>query len=174
MRWHYFLERWNGLSLMRLAKEAIPTNLCIQTDASGSWGCGAAWGSQWFQWQWPDNWKETNIMAKELTAIAISCVVWGPELAKQRILVQCDNMSVVLSIRKGNAKGAVVMHLLRTLSFFIAFFNIDLTIEHIAGVKNCAADMLSRNSLSDFFLLCPQVSRIPTLVPLQLFPLLTP
>ena len=66
------------------------------------------------------------------------------------------------------------MHLLRTLSFFIVFFNIDLTIEHIAGVKNCAADMLSRNSVSDFFLLCPQVSRIPTPVPLPLFPLLTP
>ena len=66
------------------------------------------------------------------------------------------------------------MHLLRTLSFFNAFLNIDLTIEHIARVKNCVADMLSRNSMSDFFLLCPQVPRIPTPVPLPLFPLLSP
>ena len=84
--WHYFLEGWNGLGLMHLANEAIPTHLCIQTDGSGSWVCGGVWGSQWFQWQ-SDTWKETNIMAKELAAMVISCVVWGPELAKQRILV---------------------------------------------------------------------------------------
>ena len=59
------------------------------------------------------------------------------------------------------------MHLLCTLSFFIEFFNIDLTFEHIAGVKNCAADILSRNIsfYSDHRYLA---------IPLQLFLLLTP
>ena len=75
--WHYFLEHWNGLSLLRSAKNTIPADLSIQTDASGNWGCGAVCGNHWFQWPWPDVWWDVNIMAKELMPIVISCVVWG-------------------------------------------------------------------------------------------------
>ena len=104
-------------------------------------------------------------MAKDLVAIVISCAVWGTQLAKHSVLFQCDNMSVVLAIQKGSAKEPIVMHLLHVLWFFVAYFNIDLRIEHIAGVDNCAADMLSRNNMTDFFLFCPQASWIPTSLP---------
>ena len=47
-RWHYFLEHWNGLSLLRPVKQVILADLQIQTDASGTWGCGAVWCLHWF------------------------------------------------------------------------------------------------------------------------------
>ena len=62
------------------------------------------------------------------------------------------------------------MHLLCTLSFFIAFFNINLTFEYIAGVKNCAADILSRNNL---FTLTTDILH-PKTDPTKTFLLLTP
>ena len=172
--WHYFLEQWNGLSLLSSARKASPIGLCVQTDVSGTWGCGSIWGSHWFQWPWPKEWKGINIMAKELVPIVISCGVWGPHMAKHKVLLQCDNMSLVTAIKKGNAKEPVVMYLLCSLWFFKAFFDIDLVIEHIAGTNNCAADMLSRNNMSEFFLCFPQVSWLSTMLPPPLLQLLSP
>ena len=31
------------------------------SDASGSWGCGAWCGEQWWQWQWPKSVAEDRI-----------------------------------------------------------------------------------------------------------------
>ena len=48
------------------------------------------------------------------------------------------------------------MHLLRCLWFFVAFFDICISAEHIAGVTNCVADMLSRNNVTNFLLIRPR------------------
>ena len=122
--WHYFLEHWNGLSLLRTAQNTSSIDFRIQTDASGTWGCGAIWGNHWLQWPWPEEWKTVNIMAKELVPIVVSCAVWGQYMTKGRVLFQCDNMSLVTAIQKGNAKESVVMHLLRSFWFFVAFYDI--------------------------------------------------
>ena len=52
--WYAFVQHWNGFSIL------LPPNLpqtTIQTDASGSWGCGTVYNNHWLQWQWPDIWK---------------------------------------------------------------------------------------------------------------------
>ena len=89
-------------------------------------------------------WNNIGIMTKELVPIVIGCAVWGPYLKKQHVLFQCDNNSLVTCISKGYSKDPSVMHLLRYLWFFVAFFDIRVSAEHIAEVANCAADMLSR------------------------------
>ena len=94
---------------------STPADLVIQTDASGTWGCGAFFNKSLFQWQWPLNWSSVSIMAKELVPILLSCIVWGPTLAKHRILFQCDNLSLVAAICKNSSKDKVIMHLLRCL-----------------------------------------------------------
>ena len=52
------------------------------TDASDNWSCGAVFCHQWFQWQWPPEWTNEAIMAKELVPIVPSIAVWGPYLKK--------------------------------------------------------------------------------------------
>ena len=163
--WHTFLVSWNGLSLLRSAYHSTPADFVVQTDASGTWGCGAFFNQSWFQWQWPLNWVPVSIMAKELVPILLSCIVWGPILAKHKALFQCDNLSLVAAIHKGSSKDKVVMHMLRCLWFFIAYFDIELNVEHIAGAINCTADQLSRNQMQSFFLLHPQVSPLPVPLP---------
>lgn len=90
-------------------------------------------------------------MAKELVPITLSCIAWGPKLAKCRVLVQCDNLSLVTTIIKDFSRDKEVMRLLRCLWFFVAYFDIDLHTDYIAGTVNTTADQLSRNHMYLFF-----------------------
>ena len=87
-------------------------------------------------------------MAKELAPILLSIAVWGTTLAKKQVLFQCDNMSVVQALRKGSAKGQIVMQLLHSLWFFVAYYDIELTCVHILGAASSIADHLSRNNMT--------------------------
>ena len=47
----------------------------VTSDASGSWGCGAYSGSQWFQLQWNDNLLNKSIAVKEMVPIIIAAAI---------------------------------------------------------------------------------------------------
>ena len=144
--WHLFATHWNGLSFIQ---GSIPNHI-ITSDASGTWGCGAVFESQWLQLAWSREWTELDIMAKELVPIVLNCAIWGPLLSGSSVEFHCDNSSVVSSITKGSSKEIMVMHLLRCLWFFSAHFNIQISACHIPGTSNTAADQLSRNRTSEF------------------------
>ena len=80
--WHTFLGSWNGLSFLRYVGPGCPPDHSIQTDASGTWGCGAFFEGRWLQLPWPSAWISCNIMAKELVPIILSCGVWGRYLTR--------------------------------------------------------------------------------------------
>ena len=113
-------------------------------------------------------------MANELVPVALMMAVWGPLLARQNVLLQCDNLSLVTSINKGTVKPPLVMHLLRNLWFFTAHYDTALTATHILGVTNTAADQLSRNQLSLFHLTNPRASMLPTPIPTSLQKIISP
>ena len=76
---------------------------------------GALFGCHWFQWS-------MGIMVKELAPL---CCLWPSTF-------QCDNQNLVSSITKG-------IH----LWFFVAFFDINITAEHIAGAINtCCQEII--------------------------------
>ena len=52
------------------------------------------------------------IMVKELIPIVLSCVVWGWQLAGRRVLIECDNSSVMAAVSKQYTKEQAAMHLL--------------------------------------------------------------
>ena len=85
---------WNGVSLIKLANTDTPADVTIQTDASGSWCCGAFFNNKWFTWKWPQECQPVNIMAKEMAPILLSCGLRGPHLSKLRVKFECDNSSV--------------------------------------------------------------------------------
>ena len=171
--WHAFVQHWNGLSILH-PLNLSPSQLTIQTDASGSWGCGAVFNHLWLQWKWPDTWAPRDIMAKELVPVVLSCAVWGPFMAKQSVLLQCDNLSLVTAINKGSAKPPIVMHLLRCLWFFCAYFDIILTASHIAGTANTLADQLSRNNMTNFFKNSVNMCKLPTPLPPYILEIVSP
>ena len=166
--WHLFLEGWNGTSFLQVAGFPQASSLSIQTDASGNWGCGGYLGGSWFKWQWPPEWLPVAIMAKELVPIVLSCAVWGRHMVRRVVLFQCDNASVVSAVKKGSSIDPLVMRLLRCLWFFVAYFDTCLTIEHLAGALNIAADQLSRNNMQSFFVTTPQADQQQTPLPAEL------
>ena len=166
--WHIFLNSWNGMSFFKIGDPFPPPDIVIQSDASGCWGCAAFCNGKWLQWKWPQEWAQIAIMPNELVPIVLSCAVWGPSLSRKRVLFQCDNAGVVAAIRKGSAKEALVMHLLRSLWFFAAYFDIHMYAIHIPGACNVAADQLSRYNMSNFFHSNPQANLLPTPLPLEL------
>ena len=87
-----------------------------------------------------------NIMAKEMVPVVLSCSVWGPLLARQSVLFEYDNSSVVAALSNRTAKNNAVMHLLCVLWFFIAHYDIELLPKHIPGVANYLADYLSKDN----------------------------
>jgi len=64
--WHTFLSVWNGVSFFQWSGSNWLLHCVLQTDASGSWGCGSTFNGYWFQWKWPPEWSPIPIMAKEL------------------------------------------------------------------------------------------------------------
>ena len=81
--WHVFVGHRNGLSLLQGISNENNHNYCIQTDASGSWGCATLFGKHWFQYVWPDEWSTGTIMAKELVPIVLGCVCLGLFIGKE-------------------------------------------------------------------------------------------
>ena len=83
--WKAFISIWNGTSFLQAPFHQTNFNHSIQTDASGSWVCGAFFFPQWFQYAWTTEWTPIDIMAKELVPIIISCAIWAPLLAHKEI-----------------------------------------------------------------------------------------
>ncbi len=163
--WHNFLAPWNGVAIMR--REDQPAEIEIWSDASGSWGCGAVWGMQWFQVAWAE-WPEfagAPIAAKELLPIIIAAAIWGSSWVGKKVLCHCDNQAVVEVIRGGYCRESAMAHMLRCLFYLEASSDLHLSAVHIPGIDNGVADAISRNNLETFFTLFPQAVQVPCRFP---------
>ena len=92
--WRLFAARWNGVSYLPPSSNLL--RLQMASDASGSWGCGAWYGTHWFQLQWNTQLAALTIMAKELLPVVLACAVWGR--LGPVVTVLCDNQAVVYSV----------------------------------------------------------------------------
>lgn len=59
--WECFQDKFNGSSIFLPDKWSSLHELKLYTDASGSIGYAAVFGSQWFYGNWDTNWQYTNI-----------------------------------------------------------------------------------------------------------------
>lgn len=93
--------------------------------------------------------------------MVVAAAVWGPHWQKARVLFRSDNMAVVELLRKRTSADPLIMHLLRCFIFYAAVYHFTFMAEHIAGIYNTAADAISRNNLTLFSSLVPQVQQTP-------------
>ena len=130
--WHEFLVEWNGVSMLSSIGEQKP-EVTLTSDASGSWGCGAYWGTKWFQLAWSSasgsSSQDTNIATKELVPIVIAPAMWGQCWSG----CQCNNSTVVAVLNRRTSRYSDLMHLLRCLTFFEVSFSFRM-------ISKCEAD----------------------------------
>ena len=167
------MHAWNGVSLLECLPTPRPSDVYIETDASGSWGCGALFNNLWFQLHWSTEWKPIDIMARELCYRLKLCCL-GPLLPRKILEFNCSIQGLVEAIAKGSSKEPVVMHLLRCLWFFSAFLEITIRAAHIPGALNTPADKLSGNQAAQFLCSYPNASHIPTQIPTPLLRIMSP
>ena len=67
----------------------------LYTDASGSFGCGTWWDTEWLELQWPPGLEDWSVPWKELLPIVLASMVWGCQWKGRRIVAYCDNEAVV-------------------------------------------------------------------------------
>ena len=74
--------------------------------------------------RWPTQWEDVHITAKELLPIIVASAVWGHQWRGCSVRCQCDNAAVVAIVRLGSSRDQRVMHLMRCLFFFMAYYQI--------------------------------------------------
>jgi len=140
--WRCYLQSWNGSSFFPLPDPSWH----VFSDASGSWGYGALTeGLGWLQSEWPQEWKNFNIAAKEMIPMVLAAALWGRYWAGKHICFHSDNVAVVAILQSRTAKTQLLMHLLRCFAFFSAYFRFHYSAQHVPGTMNMVADALSRN-----------------------------
>ena len=145
--WNSFVSIWNGVSIISPTFFSATCN----SDASGIWGCGAVCHSHWFQLAWPPSWNGIPIAPIELVTIVVAVALSEPWWRGQKILRHCDNIAVVFAVNRGSARDPKLMKL--------------LSVKHIPGIENTAADALSCNNLHVFFASTTQAQPVPSGVP---------
>ena len=121
----------------------------IYTDASG-YGVGGIFGARWYADRLSPCEILMSIAWRELLAVVIACRIWGNLLTGKRLMLYCDNESVVRIVNSGSSKCLHVMHLVQSLFSVAVDYNFDVRLRHVPGVKNVAADLLSRGELEKF------------------------
>ena len=80
------------------------------------------------------------------------------------MVIHSDNQAVVHVVNSGYSKDKELMHLIRCMFFFRAYWGFKLIADHVPGEQNVAADVISRNNLSLFSQVLPEAS--PQLCPI--------
>ena len=141
----------------------------LHTDASGALDYGGIFGGKWFQGKWEPRQQlgqpEISIAWQELFAIVVACHVWGKFLQNKRIILNCDNESVVNIINSKRSRISRAMDLLRHLTLLTLKYNIYIRAKHIPGKCNQTADSISRFQFQRFRLLAPQADVTPYEIP---------
>ena len=168
--WDSFAGEWNGISFLPppLQWEAVD----MATDASGSWGCGAWYGTRWFQVKWDDRAAALPIAVKEMLPILLATAAWGPVWGNRLVHCHCDSQAVVACLRSCTSKQKHCMHMLRVLAFVEARHQFHLRPMYINTQVNHLADDLSRDNLSSFLLKVPQANKLPDAIPPPILDLL--
>ena len=80
----------------------------------------------------------------ELRALAHAAAVWGPLWTATRITFRCDCQPVYYALLTMTSKDSDMQSLLRHLDMIAARNGFEFRCEHIDGVANTVADLLSR------------------------------
>ena len=149
----------------------------MYSDASGKIGMGALCGTSWMYQTWSKTFLDKckpSIEHLELFGVTAAVLTWIGRFKNSRVILFCDNKSVVDMINATTTSCKNCMVLIRMIVLKGLFENVRIFARHVKGTKNDLADSLSRNKLSYFHQLCEEQERSmdtdPTNIPEALWP----
>ena len=171
--WLTFLNSFNGTAIMSDLDWISDESMNLYTDAAGNktLGCGAYLNGEWIVYKWPDRWCDEifrDITLLELVPILLAFFIWGFKLKGKKIILHCDNMSLVHILNRKSSRNKKVLILLRQLVLILLNNNIQIKAVHIASKANSICDAISRFQFSKVECLLPNLAhRVPKIIPLE-------
>ena len=141
--WGDFLACHNGKQIISLRQSVCASTLNMCSDSSLT-GFGATFGAHYLVGRFPDAWKDLGIQLLELYPIYLVLEVFASDLANKRVVVSCDNSSVVAALNSLTSRNANLMKLLRRVVLTLLRNNISVHAVHVPGRLNLICDALSR------------------------------
>ena len=170
--WQEMLLSHNFNSLMPNPKRIYASDIKLYTDASGRHGFGAVYGNEWIQSTWlTEATAEQDINFQELFAIMAATLTWGQRWVGRRIVFVTDNEPITRIWASGTSPVPSLMKLVRKIFMFAALNDFCVSLKHINGHANMAADALSRFQMERFRRLMPNADQQPTVIPEQVWQL---
>ena len=158
--WINFLPQWNGVSLIRDTDWITSADIHLYTDASNIAVSGYFQGYLFvlpFKGQYA-HLKRHSINFRELFAIVVALGTWS---RPKCCFTATINLAIVHAIQNGSSKDINLMHLIRSMFFICAKYNVSCSAAHITSHNNAIADSLSRLQWNRFVSLAPHALRYP-------------
>ena len=136
-----------------LDKDLSSVELDLFTDAAKTKGCGGYYKDQWFIAEWDHEFiREHNpsINYLELYAVTVAVINWSALFGDRKIILFCDNLSVVHMINNSSSNCKNCMTLLRIITLQGLINNVKISAAHVSGISNDLADKLSRLEYRQF------------------------
>ena len=168
-----------GLSVnLNHLKTLVADEIDKYSDASGRIGFGALCGTDWMYNTWDEKLIKKyrpSIEYLELFGVTAGVLTWIHRFKNRRIILFCDNKSVVDMINLTTTSCKNCMVLVRVIVLKGLIENVRIFARHIKGTNNTLADNLSRNRMDLFKHNCSTQNRVmnenPTEVPLAIWPI---
>ena len=85
-----------------------------------------------------------SYIIREFLPNIVAMDLWGTTLTNSSVVLHSDNIAVVHIINSNTSKDPNLMKLMRRLMVASPTYDIQFSAEHIPGLHNTAADLLSR------------------------------
>lgn len=158
--WEEFLEMGEAVCRPFLDFETVLHADQIQYYTDGALdqfrlGVGGCYQGKYFTGillsrHYSDIWHKLNIQIVELYAILLSLSLWIDRLRNRRVVIFCDNESVVHMLNKSTSGCKVCMIMIRKITLWSMECNARIFGTHLKSEENTAADLLSRGRVSEF------------------------
>ena len=136
-------SRLENLSAQSQILRQSPT-LELRTDASNT-GWGASLGDQRIHGHWPREIQSMQINVLELTAVLLALKQLQVHIRCKCLLIRADNTTALACIRKkGSTANPELTRISGKIWEWAVHNNIQLVVQHIPGIQNSVADLLSR------------------------------
>ena len=140
---------------------------------------GGVFKHRWFFGQWQLGYIEKfnpSIEYLELYAVCVSVFAWADLIKNRRIVLFCDNQSVVSMINQSSSSCKNCMLLIHMLTSRCLFAKLRIFACWVRGAENQRADYLSRQKIQKFIQFSQEqqgqmVDCFPTAIPEELWPL---
>ena len=138
-----------------LSNDVTATQIFWYTDAAKgeSRGCGGVCEKRWFAIKWPRGFIkdfDPSIAFLELYAVAVSILHWIKFYVNRRIVLFCDNISVVYMLNRNTSNCKFCLSLIRIIVLESMKYNVRVFANYVNTKANLLADSLSRGKFAEF------------------------